>query len=203
MGGELIIGVIIFPILAWLIYTFIKKSPRLCWVFLCLIAIAWSSLLNLWSVAGSADNYALLAVEHPDLAGQIQTLGTRDHLQIPETDIRQKSLTSSPDLRYAYSSGIGKARRIVIASDAIAKLNSDQMSFIASHEIGRYRLNHPLEKILFSLVMFIPLAFGWYRTSQWMLSRWGASWDIPSLADWTSLPLLMLTSLAMSNIQNI
>lgn len=202
-GSSFVSGSIAFPILACMIYALIAKSPRGWWLYLGLSAELISVVVLSGLAFGTGNEFFALRLDHPELVTQIQKLAARDQVQIPELDIRERSAMEPASPPNAYASGFGSRRRIVIWANAIAKLNADQMSFVASHEIGHYRLNHPLKMVLFSSVVSILFMFCGYRFAVWLLRRWGEIWGIPNLRDWTSLPLLLLAFTAVMPIQGV
>jgi Zn-dependent protease with chaperone function len=201
-GPGLIGGLIGLPVLVWIIYKLIEKSPRRWWLYFGLMGAIFPIVLSLVEVFGSGNEFLELDVEHPELAARIQGLAARDHVQIPLEDLREQSVeySSAPN---AYASGFGSRRQIVIWTKAIAKLDDNQMSFVASHEIGHYRLNHPLKMLVFSSFVSILAMLAWFRLAVWLQRKCGHAWGIPNIGDWTSLPLLLLTFSAVLPVQTV
>ena len=187
-------GLVVLPIIVWMFYVTVRKSPRWWWLFLSVIALVLSPLSDYWSASRHPEQYFYLEAEHPQLVDTIQALAARDGLQIPRYDIGVKFAKDSDFLGRlnAHVSGIGAQRRIVISSSAIEKLNADQLSFIAAHEIAHYRYNHAAQDIVFSALLLIPLIYLCFRLINYLHGRWGIRWGIPNLDDLASLPLFLL-----------
>jgi STE24 endopeptidase len=191
-GSDFVYGLIAFPILACVVYSVIDKSPRRWWLYFGLCCVFIYVLVVSGAVFDTGNGLSALRLKHPELVVQVQKLASRDQVQIPKLYLRERSAMEPASPPNAYAVGFGSRRRIVIWADAIAKLNADQMSFVAAHEIGHYRLNHFFKMMSFSSVLFMLLTFGLYQLSLWLRRRWGEAWGIPDLRDWTSLPLLLL-----------
>jgi STE24 endopeptidase len=92
----------------------------------------------------------------------------------------------------AYVTGIGASKRIVVWDTTIARETTPEIVSVVGHEMGHYVLGHVWKGLLFSAaVMFVLLYMGFVSIG-WVLDRWGAGWGIRGLADWASLPCLLL-----------
>jgi Zn-dependent protease with chaperone function len=98
----------------------------------------------------------------------------------------------------AYVTGFGATKRIVVWDNTARDLTLPQTLFIFGHETGHYVLHHIYLGMAFSaLLMFV----GFWLTQQLVqaaLARFGHAWGIRTLADWSSLPLLLLLASVIS-----
>jgi Zn-dependent protease with chaperone function len=92
----------------------------------------------------------------------------------------------------AYVTGIGASKRVVVWDNTIQKMNSGQILFVFGHEMGHYVLGHIWIGIAAASVGILVFLFLAYYTMGWALGRWGARWEIQGMADWASLPVLLL-----------
>jgi len=71
-------------------------------------------------------------------------------------------------------------------------MTTPQIVAVAGHEMGHYVLNHiPKGLTIFALGSLLVFYVA-YRLIGWLLARHGAGWGIRSVADWASLPALVL-----------
>jgi Zn-dependent protease with chaperone function len=92
----------------------------------------------------------------------------------------------------AYVTGIGASKRVVVWDNTIAKMNTGQILFVFGHEMGHYVLGHVwigVGAAVLGILIFLFLA---YHAMRWTLSRYGARWQIRDVADWASLPVLLM-----------
>src|SRR6185295_8921169 len=92
----------------------------------------------------------------------------------------------------AYVTGFGASKRIVVWDTTIAKLNTQQIVFVAGHEMGHYVLQHIPKGLAFGALGLLLAFYLGFRCTAGVLSRWGAGWGIRGLHDWASLPVLLL-----------
>jgi Zn-dependent protease with chaperone function len=92
----------------------------------------------------------------------------------------------------AYVTGLGASKRIVVWDNTIADMTTPEIVYVAGHEMGHYVLKHIAKGMLFFAVLLLIAFYLGYRTVGWVLSRFGARWDIRGLDDWASLPVLLL-----------
>jgi Zn-dependent protease with chaperone function len=58
--------------------------------------------------------------------------------------------------------------------------------------MGHYVLWHIPKLLAFGAALLFVLFYHGYRTVDWVLARWGASWNVRGLDDWASLPALLI-----------
>ncbi len=102
----------------------------------------------------------------------------------------------------AYVTGMGSSKRIVVFDTTIAKMNAQQIVFVAGHEMGHYVLHHVYKLLGFFALVFLFFFYLGYRSIGWVLTRWGTNWGIRGLEDWASLPALVLLLSVFSFVSN-
>ena len=71
-------------------------------------------------------------------------------------------------------------------------MTSDQIVFVAGHEMGHYVLGHIPKLIGLGAALLFGLFYAGHRTIGYVLNRWGPAWGVNRLDDWASLPALLL-----------
>lgn len=92
----------------------------------------------------------------------------------------------------AYVTGLGASKRIVVWDNTIADMTTPEIVYVAGHEMGHYVLKHVVKGMIFFAVLLLIAFYLGFRTVGWVLSRFGAKWEIRGLEDWASLPVLLL-----------
>jgi len=109
-----------------------------------------------------------------------------------------KDWTVQVNNTYAYVTGYGASKRVVVWDNSIAKATPDEISFIFGHEMGHYVLNHIPQTLVFLGVLLLIEFYLGYRGVQWLVRRYGAGWCVPSQNDWAALAVLMLVLSVLS-----
>jgi Zn-dependent protease with chaperone function len=94
----------------------------------------------------------------------------------------------------AYVTGFGKTKRIVVWDTTARDLTRPQVLFIFGHEMGHYVLHHIYLGLAYSALLLFAGFWLTQRLSQAAIARFGHRWQIRTLADWSSLPLLILVA---------
>jgi Zn-dependent protease with chaperone function len=71
-------------------------------------------------------------------------------------------------------------------------MTTAQTLFVFGHEQGHYVLHHMWKGIAFFAALLLVLLYLGYRTIGWLVARYGNRWDVRSVGDWASFPLLLL-----------
>jgi STE24 endopeptidase len=71
-------------------------------------------------------------------------------------------------------------------------MTTQQIVFVAGHEMGHYVLNHIWKGLALAAVFLFILFYLAFRTIGWLLARWGGVWGIRGIDDLASLPALLL-----------
>jgi STE24 endopeptidase len=88
-------------------------------------------------------------------------------------------------------SGLGSTIRVSLNDNLLKRSTPAEIQAVMGHELGHYVLNH-IPKMLVFFVVLLGLGF-WLvdMAARRLLARYGAQWAISTLADVTSLPLLV------------
>jgi Zn-dependent protease with chaperone function len=190
----LLVGLVIAIPLVWLLYGILRRSPRRWWLWF------WLALLPILvflifvtplAIDPLFFEFTPLAPAHPDLAHAIEKVTVRAGAPIPAERMFAMNASTKYTSVNAYVTGLGASKRVVVWDTTIAKATIPQTLFVFGHEMGHYVLRHVPRTIAFIwALLFVLLALG-----AWTLRRVFARpgrWGIRDLADWASLPVLLL-----------
>ena len=192
--GELI-GYVLAGFLVWILYGVIRRSPRRWWFYFGLTAVPIIIFLNFLQpmiIAPLFNKFEPLAAKQPGLVAAIGKVVTRGGLEIPADRMFQMDASAKVNTLNAYVAGVGASKRVVVWDTTIQKMTQDQILFTFGHEMGHYVLNHVWLLIAASCGgIFVFLWLG-YHVTGWALEKWKDRWAIRGMADWASLPALLL-----------
>ncbi len=199
----LIVGIVVAIPLVWLLYAFLRRSPRRWWLWfwLALLPIlVFLIFLTPIFVEPLFFEFEPLAPKHPELAQAIEKVTVRAGEPIPQSKMFAMNASSKYNSVNAYVSGLGASKRVVVWDTTMAKATIPQTLFVFGHEMGHYVLGHIPRTIAFLWALF----FVWLAAGAWILGRLfpaGMSrWGVRGLTDWASLPVLFLLVTLASEI---
>jgi STE24 endopeptidase len=192
--GELI-SVIIATILIWLLYAAVRKSPRRWWLYFWLVSLPILLLvlfLQPLVIDPLFHKFEPLAQKDPALTASLEKLVQRAGENIPPERMFWMNASEKTTAVDAYVTGFGASKRIVVLDTTIAKATIPQIVYVAGHEMGHYVLGHTPKLLAFGAGFLFVLFYLGFRSIGWVLSRWGAQWEVRGVEDWASLPALLL-----------
>jgi STE24 endopeptidase len=180
-------------VLVWILYGVMRRSPRRWWFYFWLAAVpivVFLMFIEPLAIEPLFFKFEPLAAKQPALVVEIGKVVARGGLEIPADRMYEMNASEKLKSLNAYVSGIGASKRVVVWDNTIQKMNSGQILFDFGHEMGHYVLGHIwIAAASLGILVFLFLA---YYTMRWALARWGARWEIQGMADWASLPVLLL-----------
>jgi Zn-dependent protease with chaperone function len=191
LGLTLVFGTIALTVL----YALMRHSPRRWWLWFWIITlpvevaavfvipVVIDPMFNHFTPLGNTD---------PALVDQLERVAARGHLHIPPSRMYVMNASAKVTGPNAYVTGFGASKRIVVWDTTLRELPIDDILGTYGHEQGHYVLHHIQKGMLYSAA--VTFVFFWiaYRLLQWLVRRFGVSWRIPSVEDWSSLGLLLL-----------
>src|SRR5882762_8171815 len=118
-----------------------------------------------------------LAAEEPRADRQSRANGAaRRARHSPRTNVLDGCRQKTTGLN-AYVTGIGASKRIVVWDTIIAKMNNQQIVFVAGHEMGHYVLKHIPKGLAFLSILLLIAFYLGCRCLGWLLARWGSAWE--------------------------
>jgi len=122
----------------------------------------------------------------------LQAFTASQGLEIPASRIFLMHASEKVTTYNAYVTGFGATKRIVVWDNTARDLTLPQTLFVFAHELGHYELDHIYLGLAFSALLAFVGFWLAQRLSAATLSRYGPQWRIGSVADWSSLPVLLL-----------
>ena len=71
-------------------------------------------------------------------------------------------------------------------------MTTDQTVYVFGHEMGHYVLNHVPKTIVFVAALLLVFLFVGFLYSHSLINKYGVAWNIRSVDDYASLPVLIL-----------
>ena len=192
--GELV-GIVLGTIVALILMLMIRWKPRTWWLYFWFASVPLLLTLVLitpWVLDPLFNKFTPLSEKHAGLVQSIEQLTQKAGIPIPRERMFLMEASAKTNQINAYVTGLGASKRVVVWDNTITKLAPDEVLFVVGHEMGHYALGHVFKGIAFGLAgIFIALYIA-YHALRWMLSRWGAAWEIPDQKDWAALIVIVL-----------
>ncbi len=192
--GELL-AVLISIVLAFILYGVIRRSPRRWWFYFWLasLPILFTIIfLEPFIIEPLFFKFEPLAKQHAALVNDLERVVARGGLAIPPDRMFEMKASEKVRSLNAYVTGLGASKRVVVWDTTIEKLTTPETLFVFGHEMGHYVLGHVRNSLILAALFALILLYAAYRVLHWLLDGWGARWGIRGVADWASLPALLL-----------
>jgi STE24 endopeptidase len=197
LGLEIVIGALVL----WLMYLIIRKSPRYCWFYFWMVAVACMAFVVFIApkvIEPMFNKFVPLESTNPALVTKIEEVVHRAGLTIPRDRMFEMKASEKTTELNAYVTGYGATKRVVVWDTTEQKMTSPQTLFVFGHEMGHYVLGHVWKGMVFAAALMLVLFYLGYRLSLWLIRECGGRWGILNLGDWASLPLLILVISVLS-----
>jgi Zn-dependent protease with chaperone function len=187
----LLIGLVTVPLVLWIPYLLLRKSPRRWWLW---TALAVMPLLVLTIFVQPIWIDPLFNKFGPMQDKQLeqQILAEAQRAGIEGGRVYQVDKSADTKAVNAYVTGFGGSKRIVLWDTIIQKLNDRELLFVMGHEMGHYVLGHVLMMLAMALVLVLVSLYLAHRMAGWFISRWKHRFGFDRLDDIASYPLLGL-----------
>ena len=194
-GKNLLLGCLLASLLGRILYAVLRRSPRRWWFYfwLALIPIVVLVLFvePIW-IEPMFNKFEPLSDHHNDLVTQIERVVHRAGMDIPPERMFEMKASEKTTTLNAYVTGFGSTKRVVVWDTTMEHMTTPETLFVFGHEMGHYVLGHIPKEMAIILLQLLVLFYIGYRLANWLVARYGAGWGIRDLADWASLPLLVL-----------
>ena len=194
-GKGLLLSCIFASILGRILYRMLRLSPRRWWLYFWLalipIVILVVFITPIW-IEPMFNSFEPLTDHHSDLVVQIERVVHRAGMDIPPQRMFEMKASEKYTTLNAYVTGFGATKRVVVWDTTMQQMTTPETLFVFGHEMGHYALGHIPKEAAIDLLLLLVLFYVGYRLANWLVARYGARWGIHDLADWASLPLLVL-----------
>jgi Zn-dependent protease with chaperone function len=189
-------GLVLAVPLAWLLYALLRGSPRRWWLWFWLASLpvlVFVVFLAPFVFDPLFFRFEPLARGHPELARKIGEVTVRAGEPIPPERMFEMDASSKFKSINAYVTGLGASKRVVVWDTTIEKATIPQTLFVFGHEMGHYVLLHVPKGIAFGwAVSFALIGLAAAVLGRILRLDHEGRWGIRGLADWASLPVLLL-----------
>jgi len=192
--GE-VIGTVIATLLVWGLYAILRRAPQRWWFYGWLTSIPIILLLVFIQpmfIAPLFNTFDSLEATQPQLVPELEKVMHRGGLEIERARMFQMQASDKVTTYNAYVTGIGASKRVVVWDNTAKNMTIPETMFVFGHEQGHYVLHHiwiSIALLIGSVLISLYLA---HRFAGAVLARWGARWGVRDIADWASLPVLLL-----------
>jgi len=192
---SLFISLIIGTILVGILYAVIRRSPTRWWFYFWLASIP--VLLAVFFLEPLVIDplfytFKPLADTAPVLVAEIGKVTQRGGVDIPPSRMFLMNASSKQTATNAYVTGFGSSKRVVVWDTTLAHATIPETLCVFGHEMGHYVLLHIPKEISIDAFIILALLYLAYHVARWTIARWGPLWGIRDVADWASLPALLL-----------
>jgi Zn-dependent protease with chaperone function len=187
----LALGCVIGPLVIWVPYLLLRKSPTRWWLYSALALLPFIIVGNLIAPIWIAPLFNRFG-PMKDRALEAQILAMADRAGIEGSRVFEVDKSVDTKVLNAYVAGLFGTKRIVLWDTIIARMNERELLFVMGHEMGHYVLGHIWQRLTLTVVLLIALFYGAYRTAGAVLRRYGERFRFSRMDDFASLPLLLL-----------
>lgn len=192
--GLLVTLVIAVPVVAAL-YGILRKSPHRWWLTFwvgSLPVIVFIVFISPLVVDPLFFDFDPLETKAPAFVSEIEKVTRRGGLAIPRERMFLMEASEKYNSVNAYVTGFGTSKRVVVWDTTLARMTTPQALFVFGHEMGHYVLRHVFKTIVFLALLLLVLLFAIHLVTRRIFREERRPFGIRGLADWASLPLLLL-----------
>jgi STE24 endopeptidase len=187
----LVVSIVVGSLFLWIPYLLLRKSPRRWWLYTGVLLIPFIFLAVLvtpvW-INPLFNNFG----EMKDKQLEAKILALADRAGIEGSRVYEVDKSADTNAVNAYVTGFMSTKRIVLWDTILKKLDERELLFVMGHEMGHYVLGHVWKGILFSIVLIFITLFLAYKTSDFLIKKYGARWGFSELSDPAAFPLILL-----------
>ncbi len=203
LSKSLALEIVFGGLFLMLLYRFIRKFPRTWWLF------GWGAGSVFLLIGIFASPYVIdplfnkfepLQKTHPELVTRLEQVVAKGHMNIPPERMFLMKASAKVTTLNAYVTGFGSSKRVVVWDTSLSKGTPDEVLFIFGHESGHYVLHHIVRGVTIGILGMLLAFWIGYLFVRWVIARFGASWRIPSQADWGAFAVLILAFSLLSTI---
>jgi len=190
-----LVGFVIFTILAWLITTLIRVSPRRWWLYgwMCTVTIViFLIYISPIVIDPLFNKFEPLDKSNPQLVDAIEKVTHRGRLEIPRDRMFLMKASEKVTTLNAYVTGFGPSKRVVVWDTTIKNATTPETLFVFGHEMGHYVLNHIVIGIVATALGLFIGFYILYLVANCAFPRFQQRWHMRELSDWAAVPMLLL-----------
>ncbi len=186
---SILLGAVLGGVLLEIIYTVLRASPGVWWLWAALILLVFNVLLaNLAPVLLMPlfNKFVPLGEAHAELVGRLVRLAEKAHTHVQ--GVYQFDMSRRTKSANAALTGLGNTRRIILGDTLLAEFTPDEIETVMAHELG-HQVNRDIP--LGIVVESISTLVGLYLAA--LVLHWGAAaFGFQGPADIAALPVFLL-----------
>lgn len=185
----LMVGLVLGTMAMILVYGTIRKAPRTWWMWGGVVGVGFM----IFAITISPVYIAPLFNEYKPLEpGPIREdiLSMARANGVPADDVYWFDASRQSTRISANVSGLFGTMRISLNDNLLEGTSPEEIEVVMAHELGHYILHVPKLITYFGLIIVVGFAFVKWSADK-VLKRWGDRWDVRSVGDNASLPLLI------------
>jgi STE24 endopeptidase len=188
---SLALACMIGPLVIWVPYLLLRKSPRRWWLYTAMALMPFILLANLVAPIWIAPLFNKFEpMQDKQLESKI--LAMADRAGIEGSRVYEVNKSVDTKTLNAYVAGVFATKRIVLWDTILKRMNERELLFVMGHEMGHYVLGHVWQGMAFTAVFLLASLYVAYRTADAVIARYRERFGFTTLADVASLPLLLL-----------
>jgi Zn-dependent protease with chaperone function len=198
-----LLSIIFLAVIAWIIATLIRKSPRRWWLYGWLIVLILAVFVVFIApivIEPMFNKFEPLDKSNPELVTAIQQVTKRGGMDIPRDRMFLMKASEKVTTLNAYVSGFGPSKRVVVWDTTIKNASTPETLFVFGHEMGHYVLNHIRIGLGLGAVGLFIGFYLLYRIANWAFPRFQQRWHMRELSDWAGLFMLLLIFSIMNTL---
>ena len=189
--------VAIGSLLVWILYLFLRASPRRWWLGFWAVSMPFAVFLvylHPLVIEPLFFRFEPLAAKSPQLVSELQEVARRAGWEVPAGRLFWMEASTKSIVPNAYVTGVGGSKRIVVWDTALDQETTEGIVAVFGHELGHYVLGHVPKALIFLAAAAFVVLYAVQRALGALLARRGEGWGIRGAGDWASLPALLLLS---------
>jgi Zn-dependent protease with chaperone function len=175
----------------FVVFFFIRRSPRNWWLPVWLLSIPFIVfMMYLQPVVIDPLYNHFQSLPNGPLKQEILQLASQSG--IPAHNVYEVDMSKQTHAMNAYVTGIGSHLRIVLWDTTVNQLSRQEVLFIMAHEMGHYVMHHIVWGIAAALAGLLLGLFLTAKILMWIVRRWGPRLNLSHPGDLAALPLVLL-----------
>jgi len=203
MGKGGLVGLVFLSLVAWIIATLIRKSPKRWWIYSWMIVYAlviFVVFISPYVIDPLFNKFEPLEKSNPQLVDAIEKVTQRGGLTIPRDRMFLMKASEKVTTLNAYVTGFGPSKRVVVWDTTIKNATTPETLFVYGHEMGHYVLNHIVIGLTAAAIGLFIGFYLLYLIANWAFPRFQQRWHMRELSDWAGLVMLILIFSIMSTV---
>jgi Zn-dependent protease with chaperone function len=201
----MLVGYIFLTIVAWLIATLIRVSPRRWWLYswaVVFVLVVFIVAISPVVIDPLFNKFEPLDKSNPQLVDAIERVTQRGGLTIPRDRMFLMKASEKVTTLNAYVTGFGPSKRVVVWDTTIKNATTPETLFVYGHEMGHYVLNHIVIGLAAAAVGLFIGFYLLYCITNWAFPRFQQRWRMHEPWDWAALVMLVLIFSIMSTLSS-